>query len=34
VKRNSVQQQIDPKKLLNGQDMLLQPGDVVTLISR
>jgi hypothetical protein len=34
VKRNTVQQQIDPRKLLNGEDMLLQPGDVITVISQ
>lgn len=34
VKRNSVEQRIDPKKLLSGEDMTLQPGDVVTVIGQ
>jgi hypothetical protein len=34
VKRNSVEQRIDPKKLLNGEDMALQPGDIITVIGQ
>jgi hypothetical protein len=34
VKRNSVEQRIDPKKLLGGEDMILQPGDIVTVIGQ
>lgn len=34
VKRNSVQQRIDPKRLLTGGDMTLEPGDIVTVIGQ
>lgn len=34
VKRNSVQKRIDPKQLLGGQDMTLEPGDIVTVIGQ
>jgi hypothetical protein len=34
LKRNSVQQRIDPKQLLGGQDMTLQPGDIITMIGQ
>lgn len=34
LKRNSVQTQIDPKKLLNGQDIPLRPGDVISIIGQ
>jgi hypothetical protein len=32
LKRNSVQTEIDPKELLNGQDVSLHPGDVVSVV--
>jgi hypothetical protein len=34
LKRNSVQTEIDPKQLLNGKDVPLQPGDVVSILSQ
>ena len=34
LKRNSVQTEIDPKQLLNGKDIPLQPGDVVSILSQ
>ena len=34
LKRNSVETQVDPKQLLNGQDMPLQPGDVISVIGQ
>ncbi len=34
LKRNSVETLIDPKQLLNGQDVLLKPGDVISVIGR
>lgn len=34
LKRNSVQTEIDPKQLLNGQDVPLHPGDVVSILSQ
>jgi hypothetical protein len=34
LKRNSVETQVDPKKLLNGRDMPLQPGDVISVIGQ
>lgn len=32
LKRNSVETQVDPKQLLNGQDVSLQPGDVISVV--
>ena len=32
LKRNSVQTEIDPKQLLGGRDMTLQPGDVIIVM--
>lgn len=32
LKRNSVQTDIDPKQLLNGKDVPLQPGDVISVV--
>ena len=34
LKRNSVETQIDPKQLLNGKDVALQPGDVVLVVGQ
>jgi hypothetical protein len=34
VKRNSVETLVDPKQLLNGQDVSLQPGDVISVIGQ
>jgi hypothetical protein len=34
LKRNSVQTEIDPKQLLGGRDMTLQPGDVIILMGQ
>lgn len=34
LKRNSVQTEVDPKQLLNGKDVPLQPGDVVSILSQ
>jgi hypothetical protein len=34
LKRNSIQTRFDPKKLLNGGDMALQPGDVVLVVGQ
>ena len=34
LKRNSVQTEIDPKQLLNGEVVPLQPGDVVSILSQ
>ncbi|MGH7942462.1 MAG: hypothetical protein ACREFR_15455 [Limisphaerales bacterium] len=34
LKRNSVQTDIDPKQLLNGRDMPLRPGDVISVIGQ
>ena len=34
LKRNSVETQVDPKQLLNGQDMSLQPGDVISVVGQ
>lgn len=34
LKRNSVETQVDPKQLLNGQDVPLQPGDVISIIGQ
>jgi hypothetical protein len=34
LKRNSVETDIDPKQLLNGQDVTLQPGDVVSVVGQ
>ncbi|HTV40761.1 MAG TPA: hypothetical protein VMF08_09310 [Candidatus Sulfotelmatobacter sp.] len=34
LRRNSVQTEIDPKQLLNGNDVPLQPGDVVSILSQ
>ncbi|MGH8023064.1 MAG: hypothetical protein ACRED1_05765 [Limisphaerales bacterium] len=34
LRRNSVQTEIDPKKLLNGQDIPLKPGDVISIIGQ
>ncbi len=34
LKRNSVETNIDPKQLLNGQDMTLQPGDVISVVGQ
>ena len=34
LKRNSVETQIDPKVLLNGRDMPLQPGDVISIVGQ
>jgi hypothetical protein len=34
LKRNSVQTEINPKDLLNGQDVPLRPGDVVSVIGQ
>jgi hypothetical protein len=34
LKRNSVETQVDPNQLLNGQDVSLQPGDVISVIGQ
>jgi hypothetical protein len=34
LRRNSVQTEIDPKQLLNGQDVPLHPGDVLSVIGQ
>jgi hypothetical protein len=34
LRRNSVETQIDPKQLLNGQDVPLQPGDVISVVGQ
>ena len=34
LKRNTVETQVDPKMLLNGRDMPLQPGDVISVIGQ
>ncbi len=34
LKRNSVETQIDPKRLLNGEDVKLQPGDLVSVVGQ
>lgn len=34
LKRNSVQTEINPKELLNGQNIPLRPGDVVSVIGQ
>jgi hypothetical protein len=34
LKRNSVETLIDTKQLLNGQDVSLQPGDVISVIGQ
>ena len=34
VKRNSVQTRVDPKQLLAGKDMTLEPGDTVMVIGQ
>lgn len=34
LKRNSVQTEVDPKQLLNGQDVPLHPGDVISILSQ
>jgi hypothetical protein len=34
LKRNSVETQLDPKQLLNGQDVPLQPGDVISVVGQ
>lgn len=34
LKRNSVETLVDPKQLLNGQDVSLQPGDVISVIGQ
>ena len=34
LKRNSVQTEFDPKRLLSGQDVPLHPGDVVSILSQ
>ena len=34
VKRNSVQTRVDPKQLLNGQDMTLLPGDTIIVMGQ
>jgi len=34
LKRNTVETQVDPKMLLDGRDMPLQPGDVISVIGQ
>lgn len=34
LKRNSIQTEIDPKELLNGRDVPLHPGDVISVIGQ
>jgi hypothetical protein len=34
LKRNSVETEIDPKDLLNGQDIELKPGDVISVVGQ
>jgi len=34
LKRNSVETQIDPKQLLNGHDVPLQAGDIISVVSQ
>jgi outer membrane lipoprotein-sorting protein len=34
LKRNTVETQIDPKQLLSGQDVSLQPGDVISVVGQ
>ncbi|HEY1786628.1 MAG TPA: hypothetical protein VGJ73_00665 [Verrucomicrobiae bacterium] len=34
LRRNSVQTEVDPKRLLNGQDVPLHPGDVISVIGQ
>jgi hypothetical protein len=34
LRRNSVQTEVDPKQLLNGQDVPLHPGDVLSIIGQ
>jgi hypothetical protein len=34
VRRNSVETRVDPKQLLAGQDMQLQPGDIVNVVGQ
>ena len=34
LKRNSVERHIDPKELLNGQDVTLQAGDVILVVGQ
>jgi hypothetical protein len=34
LKRNSIQTEIDPKQLLNGRDVPLHPGDVISVIGQ
>lgn len=34
LRRNSVQTEIDPRQLLNGKDVPLHPGDVISVIGQ
>lgn len=34
LRRNSIQTEIDPKQLLNGRDVPLHPGDVISVIGQ
>lgn len=34
LRRNSVQTEVDPKDLLNGKDVPLHPGDVISVIGQ
>jgi hypothetical protein len=34
LKRNTVETQVDPKLLLGGRDLALQPGDVISVIGQ
>ena len=34
LKRNTVETQIDPKQLLDGQDVALKPGDVISVVGQ
>ncbi len=34
LRRNSVQTHVDPKELLNGRDITLEPGDVVLVVGQ
>jgi|HubBroStandDraft_3_1064219.scaffolds.fasta_scaffold650092_2 hypothetical protein len=34
LRRNSVQTEVDPRQLLNGQDVPLHPGDVISVIGQ
>jgi hypothetical protein len=34
LRRNSVQTEVDPKQLLNGQDVPLHPGDVISVVGQ